>query len=512
MTNDQRPATGDQPWWQRLDDALNPIAVRELRQAVQGKFVTAVLMFLLVLQLVALGIFLITSNDVATDFSAGRNIFIVLQGILLATCMLFVPAYTAARMASERSDINVDLLYVTTLRPRSVIGGKLLAALMLTAVILSACMPFMTFTYFLRGIDLPSIFVLLLLDFFVVAISIQLAVFIACMPIIKVFKVLLGLAGLSLLSTMFATTMGASFSLLESGVGSMLGSWKFWGPACVVLIFGLSAMGLLFVLSVALVTPLAANRALPVRLYLACVWLLTGVIAAIWSFVQGTHIPVIIWNIVSSTVFSIAFFAAVSERGRLGRRVSQSVPRPGWGRLLAFLYYSGAAGGVAWSGLMLGLTILLAFGWSGLFPLFGEANDLRESAVVMVGFGFYAFGYAMTGLTLRRWWLNRLNPKYTWLVALILLAVGSVLPFLIALFFLGPWRDLEDLGVLLISSPFVLAIEPERLLYIAIAGTYAMVVALLNFVWFFKQVRNFRPGEMKRTAEIAEIAEVVEEV
>ena len=146
---------------QRIDDAFNPIVVKELRQAVQGKFVAAVLIVLLIIQLTAVGLIIINSRDISTTYNAGRDAFMILQSIMLGICLLFVPAYTAFRLGSERSDSNVDLLFITTIRPRAIIGGKIFASLAITVLIFSACMPFMVFTYWLRGIDLPSIFVLM---------------------------------------------------------------------------------------------------------------------------------------------------------------------------------------------------------------------------------------------------------------------------------------------------------------------------------------------------------------
>jgi hypothetical protein len=51
--------------------------------------------------------------------------------------------------------------FITTIRGRAVIRGKMLAAAIVTLLIYSACMPFMTFTYLLRGVDLPTTFFLL---------------------------------------------------------------------------------------------------------------------------------------------------------------------------------------------------------------------------------------------------------------------------------------------------------------------------------------------------------------
>lgn len=135
-----------------LNDRINPIVVKELRQAVQSRFVIAALMTLLSIQIIAIGIYLLTSGSSLFSFDAGRDVFLILFAILQGIGMLFVPLYTAVRLAAERSDTNVDLLFITTIKPRSVIAGKMFAAITLTVLIYSACMPFMAFTYFLRGL------------------------------------------------------------------------------------------------------------------------------------------------------------------------------------------------------------------------------------------------------------------------------------------------------------------------------------------------------------------------
>ena len=107
----------------RIDDALNPIVVKELRQAVQSRFVVVVLLLFLGLQLLILGSMLVVSDankraDLV-DYSAGAGIFLGLQYLLVVTCLVFIPLYTGVRMAAERADNNVDLLFVSTLRPRN---------------------------------------------------------------------------------------------------------------------------------------------------------------------------------------------------------------------------------------------------------------------------------------------------------------------------------------------------------------------------------------------------------
>src|SRR5262249_17797527 len=151
----------------------------------------------------------------AVNLHAGRETFQVLQGLLLGTCMVLIPAYAGVRLAAEHSDTNVDLLFISTLRPRAIITGKFLAAVVLILLIFSACAPFMTFTYLLRGIDIPSILLVLALDFLAVLLGTQLAIFLGAVPANGGLKIALGLAGLSCLGMLFSLAMSSSVGLLE---------------------------------------------------------------------------------------------------------------------------------------------------------------------------------------------------------------------------------------------------------------------------------------------------------
>src|SRR5579875_2892241 len=232
----------------KLDDLLNPIAVKELRQAVKSRIVVSALMLSLLVQLSVLLFTLSFSAShalVSSNLYAGREIFLILQGILLGTCMLLVPSYAGVRLAAEHSDTNVDLLFISTLRPRSIIAGKLQASVILILLIFSACAPFMTFTYLLRGIDIPSIVLILALDFLAVLLAAQGAIFLGAVPANMGLKLLLGLVGLSLLLELFGSAMGCSIALLEGGLETSLDSVEFWFIAGAVVLAVVATVGLL---------------------------------------------------------------------------------------------------------------------------------------------------------------------------------------------------------------------------------------------------------------------------
>src|SRR5262249_15126898 len=153
----------------------------------------------------------------------------------------------------------VDLLFISTLRPSGIIAGKLQASVVLILLIFSACAPFMTFTYLLRGIDIPSIVILLVLDFLVVLLGTQAAIFLGAVPANTALKLLLGLIGLGVLGLLFGTTLQYSILMLSSGLGSRLDTAAFWLVAGAVVITILAVIGLLFTWSVAIVSPPSSN-------------------------------------------------------------------------------------------------------------------------------------------------------------------------------------------------------------------------------------------------------------
>ena len=480
---------------EKFNDRLNPIVVKELRQAVQGKFLIVVLICFLCLQLLAVGLFL-TDEAVTHSFRAGQNVFQFLLGILLGTCLLFVPAYTGIRLAGERADANVDLLFITTLRPRSIIWGKFFAGLAITILLYSACMPFMTFTYLLRGVDLPSVFILLALDFMIIAVSIQCGILIGCIPTNQALKVILGVAWLVVTVVIFVTLLVAMFApggLLSSGLGSQLNSWNFWRGALGVLVGGVVFIGLLARLSIALISPVSANRALPVRIFLTAAWILTGAGGAVWSIGVNDFTPIVVWAAAHILLHSVGLFIAVSERESLGQRVSRTIPRRWFIRPLGFLFYSGDAGGVAWSSLVIILTLLFVGAWLTVFPHMHRGSRIDEAIGTLVSLGLYAFSYTLGASLIRRRFLaERVANRYTWVIALILLGITTtIIP--LGLFFLyedwnKEWLVASPLGALLFFETQGYVSNS-----IAIASVCAIFVGMVSLPWFIRRISDFRP-------------------
>src|SRR3954470_4485272 len=147
-------------------DWLNPILVKETRQALKSS------QFTLTFGLVLIAGWIVTLGGVAFK---GPRIFYAAEGGSLLACyfiVLALPLIVVVHLAAfrsltaEREDNTYDLLSITSLKPRQIISGKLGSSVAQMAVYFSAITPCLAFTYLLRGVDLPTIAVLITYTFF----------------------------------------------------------------------------------------------------------------------------------------------------------------------------------------------------------------------------------------------------------------------------------------------------------------------------------------------------------
>lgn len=319
-------------WTASAEDWVNAVAVKEFRQPVQSRWVMAVLMLFLFVNLVIVGGFLATSPDAAVSAGHGRDMFGGLLVLLMLTCMGFVPLYAGLRLSLERNDANIDLLFITTIRPSGIIRGKYFSAMALTLLIFSACMPFMVLTYLLGGVDLPTIFLLLAISYAVCAVANAMGICAGAVSGSWLFRCLAAGGVVFCLCYFGAYVIWAIMEMLMRGGWpgmGMVGAGDFWGVLGTLASLAVLAIGLLYVLSVALLSPKLSNRILVPRLYLVSSWLIFGAFAIVWSWLNSEIWPVEVWMICSGIVWMITAVAAMSEREAWTTRVRRTIPAIG---------------------------------------------------------------------------------------------------------------------------------------------------------------------------------------
>ena len=498
----------------KMDDLLNPIVVKELRQVVRSRVIMAALILFLIVQLGILLFNLSVDERRGVDYSslhAGRSIFTVFQGILLGTCMLLVPTYAGIRLSSEHSETNVDLLFISTLRPRHIIAGKMQASIVLMLLIFSACAPFMTFTYLMRGIDIPSIVLILALDFLVVLFGTQAAIFLGSIPANLGLRLFLGVSGLVALFFVFLGAMASSIGVLELGLGSRMDTSEFWLAVGGVAIVLVASIGQFFTWAVSIVSSPSANRAFPSRLYFLGFWLVTGGVAVVLTYRIREVELFLMWSILVTLMLCLQVVVSINERQQWGMRVLRMVPRNRFLRPMAFLFFSGSAGGILFAAGMVSLTFaltLLAVNTDVFSSLSFSPYRLEMYRRQIAAFGLialYTLVYCLMAVWVRNVLFSKLvKTSHTWVVSLLLFGIGFSLPlFLVFMFQNEDWRMGQVDPWWYISNPVWTIYEiTERggsnaddfrlgsLVFLS-AMTFLMLMA--NMPWIVRQVRRFRP-------------------
>ena len=143
-------------WCERLGDSLNPILVKETRQALKSRqFVVS----FSVLLFAALGWTIIGSLSLMPQIYTSPSAPRMLIGyyIVLALPMLLVVPMAAYRsLEGEIDDGTLEMLSITTLSPWQIVLGKLASAMLQMVLYFVALFPCVAYAYTLRGVDLPT--------------------------------------------------------------------------------------------------------------------------------------------------------------------------------------------------------------------------------------------------------------------------------------------------------------------------------------------------------------------
>lgn len=487
----------------------NPIVIKELRQGVRSWTVTGMLLlFLIVLFIASVGFLVTQSFDVDVNTGQGASMFAAFMVILAVASIGFIPLYIGARVTAERQENNLDLLYVSTLSPVRIIWGKFLCGAYIALLFFSACMPFMAFTNLLRGVDLPTVFFILFFLFVTVCAVNMIAIFLSCITATRPFKVLFALAGLFISFWLVMALATSSPAVMRSGVGATMGRLSFWIGAGTAFAIGMAVTGLFFVLSVALISPASMNRALPTRLYITIFWLLGGLLALGWVVHRGDASLFAVWTYPTFLLMMLALLVTISNSDQISPRVRRKIPPPGIRRLLAFVFFNGAAGGLVWVGMILVATYFAAVVVDGLFPaIVSGPQEIGHWFPVTAA---YAFSYALAALLIQRKFLPRRPPKLAGLIAVLLAALWALAP-VIVLFFINKlsWNSTEHLQLGNISNYFVLRDDDMRVYHDYFAFGWLLVMLVLSARWFFRQVKNFLPMAKLAPPVLAETPPVI---
>ncbi|MBN2684812.1 MAG: hypothetical protein JXR40_05995 [Pontiellaceae bacterium] len=444
-----------------LVDLINPVVLRESRQLVRSRFAVGILMLFLLIMVVVSATFAVEIRS-HIQFSHGKTLFSSLYAILTVAAILFIPAHTALPMIIQKQSAGMDLLFISTIPPRSIILGKMASAFWMMILMFSVSMPFMILTTQLRGIGLFEVLSSLALLAGIVMTATMGFLLLACLPASRVFLSLLSI-GYMYLIVVFSMQIFMGLRFSGSGIDATV-IWSALGIAAILLCIG-GAM------TTALISPPISNRSLAVRITITICWIIAGIVAALPKVDLME-----VWMGLSCMGAAAAIITTSSEPSKMSRRVQRSVPRNPLLRILCFPFFTGALNGMLW-----------ALGIGLISVLLGDDMQAEFAA-----FFLYMLMYSLLAIRIRTLptVAKRVREKYTWAIALILVAFGSIAP-VITYFMIDSGGSTEQMWG--IGNPFAALFGDDAEIHILFCLFSSLVLIMANIVWFLHQISGFRP-------------------
>lgn len=375
----------------RLADRLNPILVKEVRQSLRGRYFRFLFWSTLGISTLS-GLMVVASASAQELEGIGQAFFLVMFGCMSAAVHCFTPFSAFLSTSAEWDENTHDLLVLSNLRPRQIVFGKLLSALVQAMLYYSAFGPFLVFAFLLNGIDLLSISVLLACSFAACVGLSLIGIALASLARVRLARGLL----MAVFGGGLALTWGASIPVAEEIARSPqdLRSPEGQMGVALFLSFALAVGGLFAVIACARFAHEEENRSSGMRLLSLALVLLAGIWGAWFNAQFGEEEAAWGTQIVAGFVLALLWLFFLTEKEELGRRTAKHVtPRP-WLALLSIPFLPGGGRGV-----ILYLVHFVCALTGALFALtFGAPtpDDYAESATLVTM--FYAYGLVFLAL------------------------------------------------------------------------------------------------------------------
>ncbi len=418
-------------WLDRASDRLNPILVKESRQALKSRQFAVTFSFLLVL---ALGwtFFAVALHTPAIYYAPlGKYVLAGYFWILLFPLVVIVPFSAFRSLAMEREDGTYELLTITSLQAHKIVSGKLGSAILQMTVYLSALAPCIAFTYLLRGVDLGFILIAIFGAFMVSVLFSAIGLVTATLAnarhlqVILSVVLILGLAiafiwiGIVAMGVMFGgfVVSVADPAVLDS-IGCFATAW-----AC--------AVALAYLAAAAQVQFLSDNRSTPLRIAMVvstlCMIGWATWYGARWDDLQDAAEAILVLGWMFWSVMG-AFM--VGERPDLSPRVRRNLPKTFLGRVCLTWFQPGPG-----SGYFFALTNMLmcAFIAVGLSLSAGQIRDIDWTIAAATVSVCYLAAYVGLGRLLVMALRHRQveGPLLSFILHIVLVAFGVVVPLVV---------------------------------------------------------------------------------
>jgi len=496
-------------------DRLNPILVKEARQALKSRQFIVTFGLLLVCGWAWSILGLAIVGPEAAFGVHGPDMFAGYYLILAFPLMVIVPFSAFRSLASEQEDRTYELLSITALNPRQIVSGKLGSTVVQMLIYLSAISPCLAFTYMLRGISLPSILFAVFCIFLASLAFSALGLLVGTLSSEKHWQVVLSV--LLIVGLFLAFWIACRMTVENVWFEVPFGQAEFWQVLAALMTGYVTYFALFFYAAVARITFSSDNRSTRLRI----IMLLQYVCFAGWmawvviAIEPDSEVLLVFLSFVGLHWYAMGALMT-GESPILSFRVRRQLPQSFLGRMFFTWFNPGPGTGYIFAVcgalaalvlVVIGVTAREALPWDARRPWSGnEIQSLLAFGVLTVS---YLAIYLGLGLLVIRFFerLGQFGLPLGLVVHVLLLVIGTGVPVVIQL--MSPTARQAGYSFLQISNPFWTLVHivdrstlpMEAPVLLAIVPLLAAVVFVLNLPGVVREVRFVRIAKPKRVAE-----------
>jgi len=500
-------------WLDGLGDRMNPILVKEARQAMKSRqFVVTFSLLLIFGWLYTLAFIGFTMPGL---YYAPLGPAMLLGYYLILTIpLLIVVPYAAFRsLASEREDGTFELLSITALSARQIVTGKLGSAVLQMLVYYSALAPCIAFTYLLRGIDVVTIGIFLSYTFLASFMLCVLGLTLATVTRSRHWQVVLSVVYvMALLGFAIIWDMGM-LSILASGEPMPYDEPEYWIVNVAMLSFYVSFVALFLLIAAGQLTFASENRSTKIRIVLVVQQgLLVGWMTYVWlqNWMRSASLDeeVLMFEFAVAGIFwTLAGAFLTGEGAQLSPRAMRQLPQSLLGRMAFTWFNPGSGTGYVFTVMNLAAVGILLIGCTIVGEVWG-GSDLAPLPWIIAIWGYVAFYLGLTRLAVL--WIRQYTGVSLLAVFLCHFCVASLaiaLPLILQAFI--SWGDMNTFEYSVLQMPnwvWTLYEIGDRNSGLAVVVGVAVFAGgafmfLANLVVASREVENVRQAAPQRVLE-----------
>lgn len=488
---------------------LNPILIKEARQALKSKQFIITFFSLLACSWVWTILGIVSNSPDVYYVSTGESMLYGYYFVLAIPMLGMVPLVAHRSLAAEIDDGTFEMLAITKLSSMRIVLGKLNSAMLQMLIYFAAVVPGLAFSYLLRGVNMPTLVMMVLVIFFAAMLVTTLGLLIATLASHRAWQVV-ALLGV-LVVVVAAQFMCGAFCLeaiLDEDAGSMPEAWLFTSVFGVV---GLGCMVLFVKAAAARIAPVTENRSTGLRwsmFGLQLVWVFAIVFIPLYYATEAEYSyidaePINFGMIVVCGFWLLMGTLMLAESPELSPRVQRTLPSTFVGRMFLLWFNPGPGTGYMFA-VCSGTAAMVTMALFAISPQFLSINNSTRTyplsmALLLAGYLMFYLSVIRLIVMLFSWRLGR-SFVLSVLVMCAVLFIGVVAPSMISVALTG---DLSSRHTVLelpnwgwtLDEAFSGGIAWPEAILVFVAGA---LMFGLNLLLFFREFTYRRIAEPQR--------------